>query len=117
MVLPHVRAGKLRALAITSPKRSQLAPEFPTIAESGIPGFDTATWSGLYVPGNTSREVVKRIHGDIYKIMHAPEFRKRMLTQGIDQSEADTPEKHAAFLKSEIAKWGKVIREAGVKVE
>jgi tripartite-type tricarboxylate transporter receptor subunit TctC len=117
VVLPHVRAGKLRALAITSLKRSSLAPEFPTVAEMGIPGFDTATWSGLYVPGGTSRDVVKRIHGDVYKIMHAPEFKKRMLAQGIDQSEADTPEKHAAFLKSEIAKWGKVIREAGVKVE
>lgn len=117
VVLPHVRAGKLRALAITSLKRSSLAPEFPTVAENGIPGFDTATWSGLYVPGGTSRDVVKRIHGDVYKIMHAPEFKKRMLAQGIDQSEADTPEKHAAFLKSEIAKWGKVIREAGVKVE
>lgn len=117
VVLPHVRAGKLRALAITSLKRSALATEFPTIAESGIPGFDTATWSGLYVPGTTPPELIKRIHGDFYKIMHAPEFKKRMLQQGIDQSEADTPEKHAAFLKSELAKWSKVIREAGVKVE
>jgi tripartite-type tricarboxylate transporter receptor subunit TctC len=117
VVLPHVQAGKLRALAITSPKRSPLAPEFPTVAESGIPGFDTATWSGLYVPAATSRDTVKRISGDILKIAHAPEFKKRMLTQGIDQSDADTPEKHAAFLKTELARWAKVIQEAGVKVE
>ncbi|MES2562337.1 MAG: tripartite tricarboxylate transporter substrate binding protein, partial [Pseudomonadota bacterium] len=113
VVFPHVQAGKLRALAITSPKRSPLAPEFPTIAESGVPGFDTATWSGLYVPGATPRELVQRIHADIYKIMNAPEFKKRMLQQGIDQSDADTPDKHAAFLKSELARWSKVIAEAG----
>ena len=117
VVFPHVQAGKLRALAITSPQRSQLAPEFPTVAESGIPGFDTATWSGLYVPAATSRDIVRRISGDILKISHAPEFKKRMLAQGIDQSDADTPEKHAAFLKTELARWARVIQEAGVKVE
>jgi tripartite-type tricarboxylate transporter receptor subunit TctC len=117
VVFPHVKAGKLRAVAITSLKRSPLAPQFPTVAESGIPGFDTATWSGLYLPSATPREIVGRIHAGITKIQTAPEFRKRMLEQGIDQSEADTPEKHAAFVKSETAKWGKVIREAGVRVE
>ena len=117
VVFPHVQAGRLRALAITSLKRSPLAPEFPTVSESGIPGFDTATWSGLYVPGATARDVVKRIHSDIYRIMNSPEFQKRMLQQGIDQSDANTPEKHAAFLKSELAKWGKVIEEAGVRAE
>lgn len=117
VVLPHVRAGRLRAVAITSPKRSPLAPEFPTVAESGIPGFDTATWSGLYLPAATPREIVQRVHADIHKIQTAPEFRKRMLAQGIDQSEADTPEKHAAFVQSEISRWGKVIKEAGVRVE
>jgi tripartite-type tricarboxylate transporter receptor subunit TctC len=117
VVLPHVKAGKLRAVAITSLKRSPLAPEFPTVAESGIPGFDTATWSGLYLPAATPREVIRRVHADITRIQTAPEFRKRMLDQGIDQSDADTPEKHAAFMKAEFARWGKVIREAGVKVE
>jgi tripartite-type tricarboxylate transporter receptor subunit TctC len=117
VVFPHVKADKLRAVAITSLKRSPLAPEYPTVAESGIPGFDTATWSGLYVPAATQRDIVRRIHESISKIQTAPDFRKRMLEQGIDQSDADTPEKHAAFLKSETAKWGKVIREAGVKAE
>jgi tripartite-type tricarboxylate transporter receptor subunit TctC len=117
VALPHVREGKLRAIAITSLKRSALAPEFPTVAESGIPGFDTATWSGLYLPAATPRELVRRVHADIAKIAAAADFKKRMLDLGIDQSENDTPEKHAAFLKSETAKWGKVIREAGVKAE
>lgn len=117
VAFPHVQAGKLRALAITSLKRSPLAPEFPTVAESGIPGFDTATWSGLYVPAATPRDVVRRINGDVVKIANAPEFRKRMLAQGIDQSDADTPEKHSAFMKSELARWGKVIQEAGVRAE
>ena len=117
VVFPHVQAGKLRAVAITSLQRSPLAPEFPTVAESGIPGFDTATWSGLYLPGATPRELVKRIHGDIARIATAPEFRKRMLQQGIDQSDADSPEKHAAYLKTELARWSKVVTEAGVKPE
>jgi tripartite-type tricarboxylate transporter receptor subunit TctC len=117
VVLPHVKAGKLRAVAITSPKRSPLAPEFPTVAESGIPGFDTATWSGLYLPAATPREIVQRVNADIRRIQSAPAFQKRMLEQGIDQSEADTPEKHAAFVKSETARWSKVIKEAGVRAE
>lgn len=117
IVFPHVQAGKLRALAITSPQRSPLAPEYPTVAESGLPGFDTATWSGLYVPAATPRDLVRRINGDVMKIANAPDFKKRLQQQGIDQSSADTPEKHAAFLKSELAKWGKVIEEAGVKAE
>jgi len=117
VVFPHVQAGKLRALAITSLQRSPLAPEFPTVAESGIPGFDTATWSGLYVPGATPPDTIKRIHADIYKIMNAPDFKKRMLQQGIDQSEANTPDKHAAFLKAELVRWGKVIEDAGIRAE
>ena len=117
VVFPHVQAGRLRAVAITSPQRSALAPEYPTVAESGIPGFDTATWSGLYLPSATPRDLVKRIHADVAKVAHAPEFRKRMLQQGIDQSDADTPEKHAAFLKLEWARWSKVVAEAGVKPE
>ena len=117
VVLPHVQAGRLRAVAITSLQRSPLAPEYPTVAESGIPGFDTATWSGLYVPSATPRDLVKRIHADVAKVANAPDFRKKMLQQGIDQSDADSPEKHAAFLKTELARWSKVITEAGVKAE
>lgn len=117
VVFPHVKLNRLKALAITSPKRSALAPEIPTVAESGLPGFDTATWSGLYLPGQTPRDLVQRVHTAVAKVQAAPEFRKRLLEQGIDQSNADTPEKHAAFIKEELARWGKVVREAGVRAE
>ncbi len=116
VAIGHVQGGKLRALAITSPQRSQLAPEFPTVAES-IPGFDTATWNGLYLPAATPREVITRIHGDVTKILASAELKDRMLKQGIDQSTLNTPEKHAAFVKAEFARWGKVIKEAGIKAE
>lgn len=117
IALPHAKAGKVRALAITSLQRSQLAPEYPTVAESGIPGFDTATWSGLYLPAATPRDLITRVNNDVMKVLNAPEAKQRMMNQGIDQGIANTPEAHAAYVKSEIARWGKVIREAGVKAE
>jgi tripartite-type tricarboxylate transporter receptor subunit TctC len=115
--MPHAKAGKLRALAVTSLQRSQIAPEYPTVVESGIPDFDTATWSGLYVPAATPRELIMRVNADVNKALNLPEVRQRMLSQGIDQGTATTPETHAAFVKSEIVRWGKVIKEAGVRVE
>jgi tripartite-type tricarboxylate transporter receptor subunit TctC len=117
VAMPHVQAGKLRAMAITSPQRSPLAPQFPTVAESGIPGFDTATWNGLYLPAATPREVLTRIHGDVTRGLNTPDMKERMLKQGIDQSALNTPEKHAAFVKQEFARWGKVIRDANIKAE
>ena len=116
VAIPHVQAGKLRAIAISSPQRSPLAPEFPTVAES-IPGFDTATWNGLYLPAATPRDIITRIHADVIKVLAAPELKERMLKQGIDQSPLNTPEKHAAFVKAEFARWGKVIKEASIKSE
>jgi len=117
VAIPHVQAGKLRAVAISSPQRSPLAPQFPTVAESGIPGFDTATWNGLYLPAATPRDILTRIHADVTKVLAAPELKDRMLKQGIDQSTHNTPEKHAAFVKTEFARWGKVIKDAGIKAE
>lgn len=117
VALPHVQAGKLRAVAITSLKRSALAPDFPTVAESGIPDFDTATWNGLYLPAATPKDIITRIHTDLTKLLGSPELKDRMFKQGIDQSTNNTPEKHAAFVKAEFARWSKVIQEAGVKAE
>ncbi len=116
VAIPHVQAGKLRAIAISSPQRSPLAPEFPAVAES-IPGFDTATWNGLYLPAATPRDVIARIHTDVTKVLASPQLKDRMLKQGIDQSTLNTPEKHAAFVKAEFARWGKVIRDADIKSE
>jgi tripartite-type tricarboxylate transporter receptor subunit TctC len=117
VAIPHVQAGKLRAVAISSPQRSPLAPQFPTVAESGVPGFDTATWNGLYLPAAAPRDIVVRINSDVVKLLNSPELKDRMLKQGIDQSTLNTPEKHAAFVKAEFARWGKVIKEAGIKAE
>ncbi len=116
VAIEHVRGNRLRAVAITSPQRSPLAPEFPTVAES-LPGFDTATWNGLYLPAATPRDILTRIHTDITRILAAPELKDRMLKQGIDQSNINTPEKHAAFVKAEFARWGKVIKDAQIKAE
>ena len=116
VAISHVQAGKLRALAISSPQRSPLAPTFPTVAES-IPGFDTATWNGLYLPAATPRDVLTRIHSDISKIYASAELKDRMLKQGIDQSSINTPEKHAAYVKAEFVRWGKVIKDANIKAE
>ncbi len=115
--LPYVKAGRLRGLAITSLRRSQIAPDYPTIAESGIPDFDTATWSGLYAPAATPRELVMRVSADVNRIFNLPDVKQRMQSQGIDYGTHTTPESHAAYVKSEIGRWGKVIKEAGVRVE
>jgi tripartite-type tricarboxylate transporter receptor subunit TctC len=115
--LPFARAGKLRGLAITSLERSPIAPEYPTIAESGFPGFDTATWSGLYLPAATPRELVMRVNAGVVRVFSLPEVKQRMLSQGLDYGMYATPEAHAAYVKSEFARWGRVIKDAGVKAE
>ena len=89
----------------------------PCFAFTNTNATHMATWSGLYVPSATARDIVQHIDSDILKIKNAAEFKKRMLQQGIDQSEADTPGKHAAFLRAEFVRWGKVIEEAGVRAE
>ncbi len=114
--VPLAKAGKLRALAITSPKRSPLAPEYPTIAESGIPDFETATWVGLHAPGGTSRDLITRINGDVVKVLNLPDTRERLAQQGIDRV-ANSPDEAAAYLKSEITKWAKVIKAANVRID
>jgi tripartite-type tricarboxylate transporter receptor subunit TctC len=114
VILPHVKAGKLRALAISSPQRSPLAPEYPTVAESGVPGFDIATWNGLYAPAALARDLGTRISGDISKLVKLPEVKDRMASQGIDPV-GSTPDAHLARLKSEFIRIGRIVREAGIR--
>jgi tripartite-type tricarboxylate transporter receptor subunit TctC len=114
--LPLSKAGKLRAIAITSLQRSPLAPEYPTIAESGIPGFETATWVGLHAPGAISRELLMRINGDVIKILNQADAKERLAQQGIDRV-GNTPDEAAAYVKSEIVKWAKVIKAANIRVD
>jgi tripartite-type tricarboxylate transporter receptor subunit TctC len=114
--LPQVRAGRVRALAVTTAKRSLLVPELPTIAESGLPGFDISTWFGIFVPAGTSRPVVERLHAEFSRALAAPDVRERMLLLGAEPV-GNTPEEFAAYVKSEAAKYAKLVRASGAKVD
>ena len=114
--LPHVKAGRLRALAITSAKRSLAAPELPTVAESGLGGYESSTWFALLAPAGTPREIVTRLNATIVAIGHTPEIRGRLVAQGAEPL-GGTPEQVAAFIRSEIEKWGKAVAISGARAE
>jgi tripartite-type tricarboxylate transporter receptor subunit TctC len=114
-VIGNVKAGKLRAIAITSAKRSPSAPEIPTVAESGLPGFDAATWFALVAPAGVPHDIVARLNAEVKKIVAMPDVQKRFETLGMTADVDRTPDQVNAYIKSEIAKWAKVIKDAGVK--
>ena len=116
VLLPYVRSGKLRGIAVTTAKRSTLAPEFPTIAESGLPGFDTNTWSGIVAPAATPREIIHRLNTEIVQWLSQPNTKQQLVKMGLEIV-ADTPEQFAAFLRDEYAKWGKIIRDLNLRAE
>src|SRR5580765_6143162 len=107
--LPHVKSGKLAAVAVTSARRSPALPDLPTVAESGVPGYEASTWYGVLAPARAPAGAVERLHGDIVRILAQPEFRERLQAQGFDPV-GSSPEEFRAFIRSEIAKWGKVVR-------
>jgi len=113
--LPYVKAGRLRAIAITGAKRTPLLPEVPTVGES-LRGYDVTNWFGLVVPAATPPEIRARIHAEVVKVLLAPDIKERLLSMGAEPV-ASTPEVFGAFLKSETAKWAKVIREAKIQTE
>jgi tripartite-type tricarboxylate transporter receptor subunit TctC len=115
-VLPHVRSGKLRALATCGAQRTAVMPELPTIAESGFPGFEATGWFGVLVPAGTPRPIVERLHREITAVLRVPEVRERLERGGFDLV-GNTPEEFGAYIRSEISKWAKVVRVAGVKQE
>jgi len=115
-VLPHVQGGRLRALAIGSVKRSAAAPQIPTVAESGMPGFEAITWFGMLAPRGTPGEIVTRLSDELRKIGQTPQIRNLLLSQGADPV-SNTPAEFRAYLHSELAKWAKVIQDTGVKPE
>jgi tripartite-type tricarboxylate transporter receptor subunit TctC len=114
-VMPLIREGKLRAFAVTSLKRSAVAPEIPTFAESGFPGFEAVPWFGLMAPAGTPTDVIDRIHKDTVRNLALPDVQKVMSEQGLDII-GNSPAEFADVLKAEIPQWGKVIREAGIKI-
>lgn len=113
---PLIKAGKLRALAVTAAKRSAVMPELPTIAEAGLSGYEASTWYALFAPGGTPAEVVRALHEVIAQALQRADVRERLLAQGADPS-GNTPEELAAFVRSETVKWGKVIKAAGIRPE
>ena len=112
--MPHVRAGRLRALAVSSAKRSPSVPELPTIAEAGVPGFAVDQWYSLFAPAGTPKEIVAKLYGEIAKAVANADTRERLLAMGLDPV-GMPPDEFAVYLKSETAKWGKLIREAGIR--
>ncbi len=114
--LPHVKDGKLRALAVTSRKRSPATPELPTMDEAALPGFEAITWHGVVVPAGTPAAIIARLNREIVAILHLPEVVERLSGQGAEAL-GSTPEEFAAYIKSESAKWAKVVRESGAKAE
>jgi tripartite-type tricarboxylate transporter receptor subunit TctC len=114
LALPHIKSGKVRALAVTGPRRLAILPEVPTMAESGLPSVEVSTWFGLFAPANTPADVVARLQRDSQKALQP--MRERLLAQG-DEPVGSTADAFALFVRAEHAKWGKVVRDAGVKIE
>jgi len=114
--IPFVRAGKLRALAVTAPKRSPAEPQVPTISEAGIPGFAVLDWQGLFTTGKTPPAIVNKLNAEVVRILALPDVVEKLAVAGVE-IQTSTPREWGDFVKSEIAKWGKVVKEAGIKVE
>lgn len=112
--VPHVKVGKLRALAVANPKRSSLAPDLPTMAEAGVPGVEASAWNGVLVPDRTPKEIVSKLHTEFVKILQMPDTRAILSSQGFEVTDS-TPEQFAAFIRAEITKWAKVIKDSGIR--
>jgi tripartite-type tricarboxylate transporter receptor subunit TctC len=112
----HVQSGRLRALAVSTVRRSSGMPDLPTIAESGVPGYDSGVWYGVLAPAGTPREIVMRVNGDVVKALQQPDFRTMLVANSIDPI-GSSPEVLAQFIRIEMAKWAKVVRDADVRVD
>ena len=112
----HVKTGRLRALGLTALKRSPAVPGLPTVAEAGLPGYEASTWIGVLAPAGTPRELVERLHGEITKILALPDVQQAFAVQGFDMI-ANTPAEFAAQIKSDLAKWARVIKVAKLTVD
>lgn len=115
-VIPHLRSGKIRGLAVTSPQRSPSVPDLPTVAESGLPGYEAVLWNGLFAPGNTPRDVIAKLQGEANRGMHQPQLRERLVSLGIEPV-GNTPEQFTEQLRAETARFAAVIKAANIKAE
>jgi tripartite-type tricarboxylate transporter receptor subunit TctC len=115
-LLPHVRSGRIKALAVTSLARIQVLPEVPTLHELGLKDFDAVGWNGLLAPAGTPREIVTRLHAEVVRVLRIPEVREQLTSQGADIV-GNTPEAFAAWIRVEVKKWAEVVRVSGAKVD
>ena len=114
--MPHVRAGKLRALAVTTAQRSKLAPDLPTMTEAGLTEFDISTWFGLFAPAGTPRDIIAKWNAEVVKILEAPAMRERLAAQGAEAAPM-SPDRFAAFVASEARKYARIVKLSGAKVD
>ncbi len=113
--LPHIKAGRLNAIAVTTLKRSPALPDIPTISESGFPGYEAAAWYGLLVPARTPAAIITRLHRDFSAVLQLPDVRDVLAATTVDATPSTTPNTFAKFLAAETAKWGMLVRETGAK--
>ena len=114
--MPHVKSGKVRALAVSTAKRSALASELPTLAESGLADFDLATWFAFFAPAATPKEITAKIAADMQRVLAQPDVKERLLGVGVDVV-GSTPDELASFQRAELTKWAKIVRDSGAKVD
>src|SRR5262249_18830451 len=114
---PHIRAGKLRALGISSAKRSPELPEIPTIAEAGVKGYEMVAWFGIAAPKGLQRDIQMKLHGELLRILKNPDFQKSLIAVGQEPAWQDTPERFYDFLKAESAKWAQIVRDSGATIQ
>jgi len=112
--MPHVKTGKLRALAVSSARRSPSVPELPTVAEAGVPGFAVDQWYALFAPTGTPKDVIAKLYGEVSRTVANRDVRERLLAMGLDPV-GMPPDEFAPYLRSETEKWGKLVRAAGIK--
>jgi len=116
VVLPHIKAGKLRALATTSAQRLSILSEFATIAESGVPGYEADTWYGIFAPARLPPEILKKLNADLAHVLMLPEIKALFASQGTEVV-ANSAEKFRPMVQAEVAKWARVIKETGIRID
>jgi tripartite-type tricarboxylate transporter receptor subunit TctC len=112
--VPQMKSGKIKGIAVTTAKRSALLPDTPTVAESGLPGFDANNWYGVLVPARTPRPIINRLNAEVTKVLNMADVKQFLFNQGLD-AHPTTPEEFGAYIRSEAKKWAKVVKDSGAK--